>query len=307
MLNQLFQRQPIRRRRAFPREQHRPRQFSLRQIRAERFTGTDFRAEQIHAVVVNLIRRAHRRAEFLQRRALRGLRAAQKRRQIAREREQLARLHADDAEIIFLRRRKIPPLLRLQNFTGTHRVRRQRHRAANFRRRIARRQLQRLRKQAVAEQHRDFIAPFRRHRWAAAPDFRLIHHVVVDERGEVNHLDDDRRRDVGFIGFAEATGGQRHQRRAQMFAAVVQRVLGVRHDLRIKLPRLPDELGRHGMQKRLHRFHDFFPGTGGVGSKFGMGVAHVGFSSQHRGDFTFAAPVSQTCYVLVKQMESVNG
>ena len=86
----------------------------------------------------------------------------------------------------------------------------------------------------------------------------------MDERGKVDHLDDDGGFDVGFIRLAETAGGQRHQRRAQIFAAGIQRMFGIRHDLRIKSVRLPDELLRHGMEKRLRRFHNFFPGTGGV-------------------------------------------
>ena len=70
VLNHFFQPRPVGGARAFPRQQHRPRQLALRQIRAERFARQRLRAEQIHAIVINLIRRAERRAEFPQRRAL---------------------------------------------------------------------------------------------------------------------------------------------------------------------------------------------------------------------------------------------
>src|ERR1035441_2895089 len=62
---------------------------------------------------------------------------------------------------------------------------------------------------------------------------------------------------------------------------------------------LEEELLRHGMKERLDRFHDFFPGTGGVGvgSAFGMGTRDFGFSSQHRPESNFLIERSQTCYI----------
>ena len=99
---------------------------------------------------------------------------------------------------------KFAAMLRLQNFAGTNRVGRHRHRAANFRRGKAGRQLQRLRKQTIAKQHGDFIAPIGRERELAAADFRLVHHVVMHQRGQMHHLDDDRRRDVRVGGLADA-------------------------------------------------------------------------------------------------------
>ena len=123
------------------------------------------------------------------------------------------------------------------------------------------RQLQRLREQAVAEQHGDFIAPIRREGELAAPDFRLVHHVVMHQRGQMHHLDDDRRRDMRVAGLADGVGRQRDERGAQMLAAAVQRVLRVGNDLRVKIIDLLDQSLRHRLEKRLHRFHDLFPGT----------------------------------------------
>ena len=195
---------------------------------------------------------------------------------------------------------EIPALLRLQDFAGTNGVRRQRDRAANFGGRKIRSQLQGLREQAVAKEHGDFIAPFRRDCRTAAPDQRLIHHVIVNQRGEVHHFDDDRRRDMRFPGLAETARRQRDEGGPQVLAAVVQRMLGVGNDLRVKIAGLPDELPGHRLKKRLHRFHDYFPGTGRVviGSVSSIGTHHFRFSSQHRDEFTFVTQASQTCYIL---------
>ncbi len=156
-------------------------------------------------------------------------------------------------------------VLRLQNFPGTNRVRRHRDGAANFRRRKAGRQFQRLRKQTITEQHGDFVAPIGRQRELVAADFRLVHHIVVHQRGQVHHFNDDRRRHVRLSDLAERAGGQRQNRGTQMFPAAIQGVLRIGNDLRIKIVDLPDQLPRDRLKKRLHRFHDLFPGTIRIG------------------------------------------
>jgi len=62
---------------------------------------------------------------------------------------------------------------------------------------------------------------------------------------------------------------------------------------------LTHKLLRHGLDKRLHRFHDFSPGTGGIGLRgaVGMGTRDFGFSSQHRLESSFLIEWSQTRYI----------
>ena len=160
---------------------------------------------------------------------------------------------------------KFPAMLRLQDFAGTNRVRRHGHRAADFRCRKTGRQLQRLRKQAVAKQHRDFVPPIRRQGELTTADFGLVHHVVMDQRGQMDHFNDDRRVDMCVTGFADGIGRQGDQGRAQMFAAAIEGILRVGNDLRVKIVDLLDQSLRDRLEKWLQRFHDMFPGTVRVG------------------------------------------
>ena len=163
-------------------------------------------------------------------------------------------------------------MLGLQDFPGTNRVRRHRHAAADFRSGKARRQFQCLGKQAIAKQHGDFVAPIGRQRGPVAADLRLVHHIVMHQRRQMYHFNDDRRRHVRISDFAQGAGGQRHDGRAQMLSAAVQGVLGVRNDLRIKIIDLPDQLARDRLQKRFHRFHDVLPGTFRIGDRRATGI-----------------------------------
>ena len=69
---------------------------------------------------------------------------------------------------------------------------------------------------------------------------------------------------AGWAGSVAALPQGRRPRGAQVFAAVIQRMFGIRNQLGIKLPRLIHQPQRHRMEKRLHRFHNGLPGTGGV-------------------------------------------
>ena len=78
----------------------------------------------------------------------------------------------------------------------------------------------------------------------------------MHQRRQVDHLDDHRHPHMRIRRPAKTARRQRHQRRPQMFPRIVQRMLGIRNDLRIKLPRLLHQLLRHRSQERLHWFSD---------------------------------------------------
>ena len=113
--------------------------------------------------------------------------------------------------------------------------------------------------------HGNLIAPVRRQREPAAADFRLVHHVVMDQRRQMHHLDDDGHGDMGIVDLAQGIGRQRHQRRAQVLALPVQRVIGVTANGRIKSLDLLGQPTGDRLQKRLHRMNNLFPGI----SRFG--------------------------------------
>src|SRR6478736_3807677 len=45
----------------------------------------------------------------------------------------------------------------------------------------------------------------------AAPDLRLVHHIVMHQRSEMHHLDDRGYGDMGVVDLAERVGGERHE------------------------------------------------------------------------------------------------
>jgi hypothetical protein len=77
----------------------------------------------------------------------------------------------------------------------------------------------------------------------------------------MHHFDDDRRRDVRVGNFADGIGRERDERRAQVLAAAVERVLRVRDDLRIKFMRLPGSNVALTACRNGSPVHDLFPGT----------------------------------------------
>ena len=178
---------------------------------------------------------------------------------------------------------KVAPVLGLQDFPGANRIGRHRHRPANVRRRETGRQLQRMGKQAIAEQHGDFVAPVGRQRRPAPADFRLVHHVVMHQRRQMHHLDDDRHRHMGVVNLAQRFGRQRHQRGPQMLALPVQGIIRVTNDVRVEGLDLLRQPLPDGFKERLNRINDLFPGANrldirGVSSR---STNHFGISRKH--------------------------
>mgnify|MGYP003343033186 CR=1 FL=1 len=226
------------------------------QIGAERFAGGFFRAVKIEAVVVDLIRHAELHTEFTQRRASRRSRAAEASAEIAREREKFGGLHRDDFEIVGACEAKIVAAIGLKDFAGADGLRRGRNDATNFRRRKTRGQPQRVRKKAVAEQHGNLISPIRRERRALSADACLVHDVVVDERREVDHLDDDGDGGVLVGELAGGVGAKADERGPELLALARERVLRKARDLGIERPHLLAETRGHGLENLRIIQHD---------------------------------------------------
>ena len=120
----------------------------------------------------------------------------------------------------------------------------------------------------------------------------------MNKRGQMDHFNDDGGLDVSFVGPAKTACRQCHQGGTEVFSTVIQRMLGVGDYLRVEIVGLTHELLRHGFKEGLHRFHDMFPGTGGLGirSAFRTRTRDFGFSSQHPLESSFLIGWSQTCY-----------
>ena len=116
-----------------------------------------------------------------------------------------------------------------------------------------------LRKQAISEKHRDFIAPMGGQSGPAASNLAFIHHVIMDEGRQMDHFDDHGDGDVGVVEFAQGICGQGDERRAQVFAVAIERIFGIGTDRGIEVFHLFGEPGMDGFQKRFNGFNDLFP------------------------------------------------
>ena len=99
----------------------------------------------------------------------------------------------------------------LEDFPRANRVRRGRDGAADLGGGKTRRQLQGIGEQAIAKKHGDFTAPFCRQGGQPASNLRLIDDIVMNEGGQMHHLDDDRHGDVILARLAQGLGGKRYK------------------------------------------------------------------------------------------------
>ena len=78
----------------------------------------------------------------------------------------------------------------------------------------------------IAHQHARGVAEERVGGGSAAPQRRLVHDVVVEQRGGVNEFDDRGELVVVAAAVAEGAGGKQHERGPQALAAAADDVLG---------------------------------------------------------------------------------
>ena len=147
----------------------------------------------------------------------------------------------------------------LKNLPGAYRACGGGDGAADIRGRELGRQSQGVREQAVADEHRRGVVPLAGERRAVAPKLGAVHDVVVQQGGQVHHLDDHRSLDGGIVPAAGAIRRQAGQRGAQLLALVGQSVLRVRRDLRIERRDLTGQFLLNPVEERRHRQGDFLP------------------------------------------------
>ncbi len=88
-------------------------------------------------------------------------------------------------------------MMHLLHLTLAHPVGRRADPAAGKRRFQRRREMKRMREEIVAQEHGRLVAPLGVDRRCMPADHRFVEHVVVHERGGVNHL--DHRREHGVV------------------------------------------------------------------------------------------------------------
>ena len=117
--------------------------------------------------------------------------------------------------------------------------------------------------QEVAGEDGDHVAPPGIRALVAAPDRRLVHHVVVVEGGEVGQLDGHRGGHDPLIGRVAELGRQQHQGGPEALAASVDEMPGRPGEQGLLRPRRlpqalldPDQaLAYLGLQRAIGQFH----------------------------------------------------
>ncbi len=173
-------------------------QFAAGQIGAEGLADAGFVAEEIHEVVVNLIRDAEMAAEAAGRLDVVGIEAREARAEEAGNPEELGGLQVDDALVIGTADVGRTAAQRLDDLAGADPPRGIRDGGADFVGRKLGREMERVGEQRVPEQHGRGGTVFARRGPAAAPHVGLVHDIVVDQRREVHELDD--RGDADEVG-----------------------------------------------------------------------------------------------------------
>jgi hypothetical protein len=126
------------------------------------------------------------------------------------------------------------PALGLQDFAGANGVGGQGNGSANFRGWKSGGEFQGVGKKTVAEQHRDFIPPVFGQGGATPADRRLIHHVVVNQSGQMDHFNDHRQGDVIVLNATRGVTAQCHQHRPKLFALPAQGIFSIRDNFPVE-------------------------------------------------------------------------
>jgi hypothetical protein len=119
-------------------------------------------------------------------------------------------------------------------------------------------------KQTITEQDRDFVSPIGSERESASTDLGFVHHVIVNQRCEMNHLYDNGDGNMRLIDRAQGPRRQRHEGWAQVFALAIERIIGVGSDVRVKGVHFFAKAIAYRFQKGFNWIDDLFPGAGGV-------------------------------------------
>ena len=182
-------------------------------------------------------------AERAARRLFGFLPCRQRRADFASRRKQFGGLAADHRDIFVFRRRGVLGDRKLHDLAfGDHRSGRrqdfQRLQAADFDH-----HLERLAEQEIADQDARFIAPQHACGGAAAPQFALVHDIVMQQRCGVHEFDRGGELDMAFAAIAGELRQRQSEHRPQPFAAGTDEVVGHLRDHRHLGPGARDDRG----------------------------------------------------------------
>jgi len=156
-----------------------------------------------------------------------------------------SRLVSDDVQVLLFAQLVVPAIVDLAEFTLAHRLARLADSPASERVVQGAGHANRKGKQIVAQQNTRFVVPTGVDRVQVPPQSRLVQHVVMDERGRMNHLDHRSQSRVFRRQIPAGSPRKQHQRRAKPLPPQSKTVLRQPIDERALAVQLPahDPLG----------------------------------------------------------------
>src|SRR6185312_9182793 len=154
------------------------------------------------------------------------LRAARHRAEFGAGGKQAGRLAVHQLHAIGFRDADLADAVELDEFAFHHELREADQKIQNMEIALPQRRLKRLHVQPVARQNTGVIAPLHVGRRPAAASTGNIDHVVMDERGGMDHFDDSAELDSGFavgrgVSRAREPGAKQEQGRAEALSAAL--------------------------------------------------------------------------------------
>lgn len=205
-------------------------EFAFGGVGAEGFAGVLGGADEVEAIVVNLVSHAQPGAVFAEGGDGVGGLAGEVTAELGGDAEERGGFHADDAEVFLDGEGEVELAAGLEDFTLAHFVRGAGDGAGDIVGVESGAKFEGVGEEAVAEEDGEFRAPFCGGGGGAAAEVGAVHDIVVDKGGEVDELDDGGEADVVFGDTAGGGAGEEGEGGADAFAAGLAGVGNVRDD-----------------------------------------------------------------------------
>lgn len=255
------------------------------EVGAQGFSGGGLGAEQVEAIVVDLVSGAEGHAVAAQGLEDGGGGLAEEGAHFAGQSEELCGFHFDHTEVFCACESHVTAILVLENFATAHSFGGARYGAADLRVRELGSEFERVRKETIADEDGQTCAPIRGEGGAAAADPCAIHDIIMNQCGEVDHFDDRSDGEVILAELACGTAGESEECGADLFTLTCEGVAGVVHQLDLEGGCLILDFFRQLRQERFDGQEQFVPQRNSVDLMRSMGLSprRVGMCGQHAG------------------------
>lgn len=199
--------------------------LTLLEVGAQRLAGRRLVSQHVQEVVDNLEADSQIAAKTGKRLLDPGIGGCVVSPQAAAAGTQFGRLGLDNVEIFRFREAVVAAAADLTQLPLAHDVRRLANRLAGVRRTQRARQIEGMSEQVVTQEHAGFIAPTGVYRVEMPAHAGLIEHIVMDQRGRMDHFHDGCQHQVFVLDRTGRLGRQQHQGGPQTFAPEAEAVL----------------------------------------------------------------------------------